>query len=67
MRRRYRDAVMESSIQDCLLCGRGVNRVLYVHHFGDEIEPRQIARKGTKVVANRNDYGEAEEMGSGHR
>jgi hypothetical protein len=30
------DAVMESSVSDRLLHGRGVARVLYVPHFGEE-------------------------------
>lgn len=48
------DAVMESGIQDRLLCRCGVARVPYVPYFGDEIAPQQIACEGKEAVANAN-------------
>ena len=36
------DSVMEAVVEDRLLPGRGIARVLYVPHFGDEIEKPQL-------------------------
>lgn len=36
------DSVMEAVVQDRLLPGRGVLRVMYIPHFGDPIEPESV-------------------------
>jgi hypothetical protein len=47
------DAVMESVVEDRLLPGRGVARVLYIPHFGDEIEkPELTSDEGTDEQAD---------------
>ncbi len=47
------DGVMESVVEDRLLPGRGTARVLYVPHFGDEIERPQLASdEGTAQQAD---------------
>jgi hypothetical protein len=57
------DAVMESVVEDRLLPGRGVARVLYIPHFGDEIEP-DTKDEGDEAVASSDDeFQEAEEEG----
>src|SRR6185437_10415748 len=54
------DDVMESIVEDRLLGGRGVARVLYVPHFGDEIEKDQ----GPEGIASDNEeFQDAEEQG----
>src|SRR6185503_20580586 len=46
------DAVMEAVVEDRLLPGRGVARVVYVPHFGDEIEDEA---EGDQTVADAGD------------
>ena len=54
------DCVMESVVEDRLLPGRGVARVLYIPHFGDEIPPDD-EKDDKEAVADQDDEFQAQE------
>jgi hypothetical protein len=54
------DAVMKSVVEDRLLPGRGVARVLYVPHFGEEISDTKTQGETTPAAAE--DEGEGEDQ-----
>lgn len=57
------DDVIQGVVEDRLLPGRGVARVLYVPHFGDEI--KEDAQQDPEAVASSDDeFQEAEEQGT---
>ena len=55
------DDVMESVVEDRLLPGRGVARVLYIPHFGDEIEDNTDPKEGASD--SDDEFKDAEEEG----
>src|SRR5581483_4848226 len=56
------DAVMRSVVEDRLLPGRGIARVLYIPHFGDEIPPEAEETEGSEAVASQEDTFQDEEQ-----
>lgn len=52
------DEAMRAVVEERLLCGRGTVRLLYIPHFGDEIEEPQ-----EEETATDDEYHEAEEEG----